>query len=156
MPLDLVIPRRIFNFNRRLRWCGKITRFSGFLNYVSLHILISFILAPESSLPTNWTSQPDHKVFHLVKLDSSSQEYLEVLNHFVARGGNASQLYMVERIQNPQLYLRYLAFKNSMRGQVNEMRLFHGTDAANIDSINAKNFNRSFAGVNGKGICYPR
>ena len=30
-------------------------------------------------------------------------------------------------------------------------RLFHGTDAANIDSINAHNFSRSFAGVNGKG-----
>ena len=36
------------------------------------------------------------------------------------------------------------------------MRLFHGTDAANIDSINATNFNRSFAGVNGKGICISR
>ena len=113
-----------------------------------------FILGPESSLPTNWISQPDHQVFQLVKLDPSSQEYQEILAHFVARGGNASQLSMVERIQNPQLYLRYLAFKNSMRGQINEMRLFHGTDAANIDSINAKNFNRSFAGVNGKGICY--
>ena len=32
------------------------------------------------------------------------------------------------------------------------MRLFR-TDAANIDSINATNFNRSFDGVNGKGIC---
>ena len=114
--------------------------------------LRAFILGPESSLPINWTSQPDHQVFQLVKLRSSSQEYREVLNHFVARGGNASQLYMVERIQNPQLYLRYLAFKNSLRGRVNEMRLFHGTDAANIDSINANNFNRNFAGVNGKGI----
>lgn len=37
-----------------------------------------------------------------------------------------------------------------MRGQVNEKRLFHGTDAANIDSINAHNFSRSFAGVNGE------
>ena len=75
---------------------------------------------------------------------------MEVQNHFVGRGGNASQLYKVERIQNPQLYSRYLAFKKSMRGQVNEMRLFHGTDAANVDSINAQNFSRSFAGVNGK------
>ena len=116
----------------------------------------AFILDPESSLPTNWISQPDHQVYQLVKLDPSSQEYQEILTHFVARGGNASHLYMVERIQNPQLYLRYMAFKNSMRGRVNEMRLFHGTDATNIDSINAANFNRSFAGVNGKSICISR
>jgi hypothetical protein len=86
----------------------------------------------------------------LVTIPSSSQEFQEVQNHFVARGGNTSQLYKVERIQNPQLYFRYLAFKKSMRGQVNEMRLFHGTDAANVESINAHNFSRSFAGVNGK------
>ena len=85
-------------------------------------------------------------------MSSTSPEYLEVVNHFKARGGNESQLYMVERVQNPQLYLRYSAFKKSMRGSVNEMRLFHGTDATNIDSINAHNFSRSFAGVNGKSF----
>jgi hypothetical protein len=111
----------------------------------------SFILGSELSLPSNWTLQPENQLVQLVRITTSSQEYLEVFNHFVARGGNASQLYKVERIQNPQLYSRYVAFKKSMRGQANEMRLFHGTDAANIDSINAHNFSRSFAGVNGKG-----
>ena len=103
----------------------------------------------EFSLPSNWTPQPENQLVQMVSIASSSQEYMEVKNHFVARGGNARQLYKVERIQNPQLYSRYLAFKKSMRGQVNEMRLFHGTDAANVDSINAHNFSRSFAGVNG-------
>jgi hypothetical protein len=57
-------------------------------------------------------------------------------------------------MQNPQLHCMYLAFKKSMRGQSNERRLFHGTDAANVDSINAHNFSRSFAGANGKCFCY--
>jgi hypothetical protein len=111
----------------------------------------SFILGSELSLPSNWTPQPENQLVQLVRIETSSQEYLEVFKHFVAQGGNANQLYKVERIQNPQLYLRYLVFKKSMRGQVNELRLFHGTNAANIDSINAQNFSRSFAGVNGKG-----
>ena len=110
-----------------------------------------FILASELSLPSNWTPQAKSQLVQLVTIVSPSQEYQEVLKHFVDRGGNASQLYKVKRIQNPQLYSRYLAFKKSMRGQANEMRLFHGTDAANTDSINAHNFSRSFAGVNGKG-----
>ena len=110
-----------------------------------------FILGPELSLPSNWIPQAKTQLVQLITIASSSQEYQEVLKHFVDRGGNASQLYQVDRIQNPQLYSRYLAFKKSMRGQANEMRLFHGTDAANIDSINAHNFSRSFAGVHGKG-----
>ena len=109
-----------------------------------------FILGLE--LPSNWTHQPVNQVVELVRLTPSSPEYSEVRSHFVAGGGRAVQLYSVERIQNPQLYSMYLAFKKSMamRGQVNEMRLFHGTDAANINSINTNNFSRSFAGANGK------
>lgn len=68
----------------------------------------------------------------------------------MAHGGRADQLCTIERIQNPHLYSMYSTFKKSMKGQDNEKRLFHGTDAANIDSINANNFSRSFAGVNGK------
>ncbi len=113
-----------------------------------------FITGLELSIPPNWTPQSANQVVELVRLTPSSSEYSEVCSHFVARGGRSDQLYMVERIQNPQLYSMYLAFKKSMRGQVNEMRLFHGTDAANIDSINTNNFSRSFAGVNGKYFCY--
>ena len=77
---------------------------------------------------------------------------MEVVNHFASRGGNADQVYMVERIQNPRLYAAFSVVKKTcMRGRDNhEMRLFHGTDAANIVSINANNFSRSFAGFNGK------
>ncbi|CAB4040614.1 poly [ADP-ribose] polymerase 14-like, partial [Paramuricea clavata] len=113
-------------------------------------------------LPSNWTHQPVNQVVELVRLTPSSPEYSEVRSHFVAGGGRANQLYSVERIQNPQLYSMYLAFKKSMamRGQVNEMRLFHGTDAANIHSINTNNFSRSFAGANGtsygNGVYFAR
>lgn len=116
----------------------------------ALRCIYSCVFVLISALPSNWTNQSANQVVQLVRLAPSSPEYLEVLNHFVSRGGRQDQLYQVERIQNPQLYSVYMTFKKSMRGQINEMRLFHGTDAANVDSINAHNFSRSFAGVNGK------
>ena len=86
----------------------------------------------------------------LVSVSSSTPEYQEVLRHFMDNGGRQSQLQKVERIQNPQLYSRYMTFKKTMKTQPNEKRLYHGTDAANIESINVSNLSRSFAGVNGK------
>ena len=120
---------------------------------ISLNNMFLFLggfVESELSLPSNWTPQPANQVVQLVRIAKSSPEYLEVSRHFVAQGGRADQLHMIERIQNPQLYSMYSTFKKSMRGQVNEKRLFHGTNAANIDSINAHNFSRSFAGVNGE------
>ena len=61
-----------------------------------------------------------------------------------------SKLHKIERIQNPRLYTAYQAAKKSMRGHDNELRLFHGTEAENVDSINANNFDRSFSGVHGR------
>ena len=46
----------------------------------------------ELSLPSNWTPQPENQLVQMVQIAISSQEYLEVQNHFVARGGNARQL----------------------------------------------------------------
>ncbi|XP_046843223.1 protein mono-ADP-ribosyltransferase PARP15-like [Xenia sp. Carnegie-2017] len=47
-----------------------------------------------------------------------------------------------------------------MCGDVNEMRLFHGTNPNNVRSINSNNFSRSFAGVNavkyGNGVYFAR
>ena len=112
------------------------------------------VFISEFSLPPNWTPQSANQVVELVRITTSSLEYSEVCRHFVDRGGRADQLYMVERIQNPQLYSMYQAFKKTMRGPINEMRLFHGTDAANVDSINTHNFSRSFAGVNGECLIW--
>ena len=72
----------------------------------------------------------------------------------MARGGRSDQIYEIHRIQNPRLYSRYQAFKSSMCGDVNEMRLFHGTNPKNVRSINSNNFSRSFAGVNGESYIF--
>ena len=39
--------------------------------------------------------------------------------------------------------------KQSMNSEENEMQLFHGTKPCNTQYINANNFNRGFAGING-------
>ena len=105
-----------------------------------------------SSLPTHWDPQPPGKVVHLVSLQTSSQEYQDVLTHFEATGGVRTQI-NIERVQNPGLYKQYLAKKVTMDGGVKEKQLFHGTRFANTPSINANNFNRNFAETNGKVTC---
>ena len=62
----------------------------------------------------------------------------------------APKVTKIERVQNPDLFRFYLAKKKAMGGRENEMRLFHGTDVKNIDAINGNNFNRSYAGSNGR------
>ena len=54
--------------------------------------------------------------------------------------------------------MAFLAAKMSMNGEDNELQLFHGTSASNTESINANNFSRSFAGLNGMLIraCFVR
>ncbi|XP_046842592.1 protein mono-ADP-ribosyltransferase PARP14-like [Xenia sp. Carnegie-2017] len=113
-----------------------------------------------NSVPSSWLPQPSDQVVNLVGLTRSSAEYIEIKDYFVARGGRSDQIYEIHRIQNPRLYSRYQAFKSSMCGDVNEMRLFHGTNPNNVRSINSNNFSRSFAGVNavkyGNGVYFAR
>ena len=108
------------------------------------------LLLLDISLPSNWDPQPHGQVVHLVTLAKSSPEYQEVLGHFNLKGGRRVLVSNIQRIQSPRLYMSFLAAKKSMNGADNEMRLFHGTSASNTESINANNFSRSFAGVNGK------
>lgn len=103
----------------------------------------------EIAVPQHWSQQSPTQVVHLVSLQPSSAEYLQVLNHFTARGGAYNQIIKIERVQNPGLYKAYLVKKESMNGAENEQQLFHGTNENNIISINANNFNRSYAGING-------
>ena len=113
---------------------------------------VSITAWKHSSLPTHWDPQPPGKVVHLVSLQTSSQEYQDVLTHFEATGGVRTQI-NIERVQNPGLYKQYLAKKATMDGGENEKQLFHGTRFANTPSINANNFNRNFAETNGKVTC---
>ena len=102
------------------------------------------------SLPPHWDPQPPGQVVHLVSLSQLSAEYQQVLNHFTSKGGRTNQIIKIERIQNPGLYKAYLVKKESMNGADNEKQLFHGTNSNNTQSINANNFSRSFAGINGE------
>ena len=97
-----------------------------------------------------WDPQPTGKKVQLIRLHESSSEYKEVLKHFNEKGGKNLKVKKIERIQNPALYEAYIVKKNSMKGEENEKRLFHGTNVSNMDFINTNNFNRSFAGAHGK------
>ena len=64
-------------------------------------------------------------------------------------------LLQIERVQNPSLYLQYDIYKRSVKQhmittQPVERELFHGTDAAGIESILRSGFDRNFAGKHGK------
>ena len=114
---------------------------------------ILFVCLPdkdEITTPAHWAPQQSSQVVQLVQLSAQSQEYTKVLSHFQTRGGSGHRIVKIERVQNPTLYKAYLVKKQSMHGAENEMQLFHGTTEASITSINANNFNRSFAGINGK------
>ncbi|XP_046843185.1 protein mono-ADP-ribosyltransferase PARP15-like [Xenia sp. Carnegie-2017] len=111
-------------------------------------------------LPSSWSPLTSSQVISLIELRRSSSEYLEIKNHFVAHGGKAGQINMIQSMQNPGLYCLYQAFKKKMRGDVNEMRLFHGTNSDKVQSINTNDFSRNFAGVNGviygNGVYFAR
>ena len=111
-----------------------------------------YIYFSVKDLPAHWDPQPEGKHVHLVPLLVSSQEYQEVLGHFQAsfKDRNIPTVKKIQRIQNPALFGPYAAKKTSMKENHNEMTLFHGTDVKNVPAINENNFNRSFAGINGK------
>lgn len=61
----------------------------------------------------------------------------------------------IERVQNETLWKNYINQKAYLEKKNkhtnNEKLLFHGTGADNIDKINDRGFNRSYAGMHGKG-----
>ena len=107
-------------------------------------------------LPAHWNAVRPGKAVQLVSLSTSSQEYKEILAHFQTNFKNKRRILpsvtKIQRIQNRSLFSLYSTKKNSMEGRENEMRLFHGTSIKNTEAINMNNFNRSFAGTNGKYI----
>ena len=93
----------------------------------------------------------------LFDLRTGSAEYNNVLKEFhKTMTGKYNNIVKIERVQNPALYAQYIAKKKVMdkhtRGSQNERRLFHGTGMGNCAKINATNFNRSFAGQNGRSV----
>ena len=59
----------------------------------------------------------------------------------------------IERIQNKELYLQYVARKDQMKarlGKETERVVYHGTSDDTVAKINMRGFNRSYCGKNGK------
>ena len=95
-----------------------------------------------------------HEKVTLVKLNTTSIEYQDVLRKFQATVPHV-KVQKIERVQNPELYRTFMGKKQEMDkrcGGNSERRLFHGTDGKSIDAINSQGFNRSFCGKNGRCI----
>ena len=98
---------------------------------------------------------PSHdSIVHKVPLLLSCPEYQDVVRKFQATASGL-KIQKIERIQNPHLYQSYMVRKQKMdkdTGGNSERQLFHGTDAKNVNYINAQGFNRSFCGAYGKSL----
>ena len=75
---------------------------------------------------------------------------------FLRKGCHNKTLHIqIERVQNPQLYKRYVIKKQAMETsgiQAPEMLLWHGTSLDSVQGINRDGFNRSLCGKNGKTV----
>ncbi|XP_066497152.1 poly(ADP-ribose) polymerase family member 14-related sequence 1 isoform X2 [Hoplias malabaricus] len=112
------------------------------------------------SLPQEWEQMASNELFKEYPLQSSSNEYKDVLGHFKKTCPN--NVIKISRIQNPGMWKKYQQNKQIMEvkngHQNNERKLFHGTRQDSIQHINHSGFNRSYAGMNaaayGKGTYF--
>ncbi|XP_060751201.1 protein mono-ADP-ribosyltransferase PARP14 isoform X1 [Tachysurus vachellii] len=103
------------------------------------------------SLPSHWEDMKGKLVLR-VEIQPGSQEYTDVETSF-RRTGLTSTILKIERIQNETLWKNYMNQKTYLEKKNkhtnNEKLIFHGTGSDNIDKINDRGFNRSYAGMNG-------
>lgn len=101
---------------------------------------------------SNWNSMPANCEKQLVALATTHSEYIEIMNLFHSKMPRSrSQISRIERVQNPYLMGRYQMKKNELKTRLNyvqELLLFHGTKAVNVDKICEDNFNWR---LNGQG-----
>jgi len=118
-------------------------------------------------MPLDSTTNEEVPV-HLVDLDPHSGEYNRVLDLFhktMVKGKNYNCIVKIQRIQRPLLYSQYMEKKKDMKtptlGRPKERRLFHGTSANVVESINHHSFDRGYAGtavgaIYGRGCYFAR
>ncbi|MCJ8742185.1 hypothetical protein PDJAM_G00079280 [Pangasius djambal] len=103
------------------------------------------------SLPSHWEDMKGKLVLR-VEIQQGSQEYADVEKEF-RKTGLTSNILKIERVQNETLWKNYMNQKAYLEKKNkhtnNEKLLFHGTGPDNIDKINDRGFNRSYAGMNG-------
>ena len=121
-----------------------------------IDIVIRKFLTVGVAVPDYWDAQPidtsgKEKTVHLVQLDANKWEYKKVEQLFQSTQPGLN-IIKIERVQNPELSGIYAIKKKKMdeyKGS-NEKWLFHGTAGNNVAAINAKGFNRSYAGAHGE------
>ncbi|XP_065919137.1 prominin-1-A-like isoform X2 [Dysidea avara] len=124
---------------------------------------------PPALRPPHWDPQPvgtngRPNICHVVTLASNSEEYNNALKTFhITLPPSLCEIIAVKRIQNPQLYRKYLTMKADMKENCPEdcqleRELFHGTTKNACNDINHQGFNKIFAGKNatrfGKGVYF--
>ncbi|KAI4878324.1 hypothetical protein NFI96_031569 [Prochilodus magdalenae] len=102
-------------------------------------------------LPSHWEDMKGSFVKR-VPVKPGSQEYTDVENEFRKTGLN-NQILNIERVQSETLWRSYMIQKKHLdeknKHKNNERKLFHGTSSENIDKIDDRGFNRSYAGMHG-------
>ncbi|KAI4900851.1 hypothetical protein NFI96_003772 [Prochilodus magdalenae] len=102
-------------------------------------------------LPSHWEDMKGSFVKR-VPVNPGSQEYTGVEKEFRSTG-LSNQILNIERVQNKTLWRSYMIQKKHLddknKHKNNERKLFHGTGSENIDKIDDRGFNRSYAGMHG-------
>ncbi|PVD28735.1 hypothetical protein C0Q70_11329 [Pomacea canaliculata] len=115
-----------------------------------------------SLLPEEWEVHGVGEDLKRVHLPHWCTEYQRVRNNFLKTAEGVLSLLTIVRVQNPELYIQYLAKKAQMekqnKGMHSEKTLWHGTANGAIRNINRYGFNRSFCGKNaalyGQGVYF--
>nr|XP_020635225.1 poly [ADP-ribose] polymerase 14-like isoform X2 [Pogona vitticeps] len=101
------------------------------------------------ALPEEWEDMQQMRV-KVVELNPEAREYQKVKTMF-CQTCSAFKIEKIERIQNPYYWQAYQIKKQEMDAKNgnrnNEKLLFHGTASSSLTVINAKGFNRSYAGA---------
>ncbi|KAM9705837.1 protein mono-ADP-ribosyltransferase PARP11-like [Menidia menidia] len=116
-----------------------------------------------SEAPIFWESMDPKLPYQLVPLEEWTPEHWTVANYVKVDGLLVRPIVSIYRIQNVDLWEMYCRKKIQLKrirgvSQIQERRLFHGTDMSNVDSICKYNFDLRLAGqhghVHGKGIYF--
>ncbi|XP_045582234.1 protein mono-ADP-ribosyltransferase PARP11 isoform X2 [Procambarus clarkii] len=107
----------------------------------------------KDNLPSSWSVMKDTDTMVQITLDTSSQEYRDVMTLLLATLPSARPT-AIKRIQNPFLWRPFqnkqdeLSLKYGEKGKINVQKLFHGTKSEYVDNISRENFDWRLHGSN--------
>uniref|UniRef100_A0A3Q1GEA1 Poly [ADP-ribose] polymerase n=1 Tax=Acanthochromis polyacanthus TaxID=80966 RepID=A0A3Q1GEA1_9TELE len=138
--------------------CHIKTDFSGTLRFLSSHSCLCFIAAP-----VFWDAVDHTRPYQLITLNERNPEYHTVASYVKKDGLLDRSILSIFRIQNMDLWELFCRKKQQLMRihgvkDIQEKRLFHGTNITNVDTICKYNFDLRLAGqhgsVFGKGIYF--